>query len=167
MKPTGEPFNILFICTGNSARSIFGEYLIERIGKGLFRSYSAGANPVGRVNPYAQRVLKEVYHIDASEARSKGFEDVEAEKFDFVITVCDKAKETCPVWPGQPIIAHWGAPDPALAEGTDEQIYQQFKRVAMLVQRRIELLCALPFDKIDRLRLQTLTQEIGTRTLED
>ena len=165
MRRTGEPFNILFICTGNSARSIFGEYLIERIAKGLFRSYSAGANPVGRVNPYAQRVLKEVYHIDASEARSKGFEDVEAEKFDFVITVCDKAKETCPVWPGQPIIAHWGAPDPALAEGTDEQIYQQFKQVAMLIQRRIELLCALPFDKIDRLRLQTLTQEIGTRTL--
>lgn len=167
MRPTGEPFNILFICTGNSARSIFGEYLIERIGKGLFRSFSAGANPVGRVNPYAQRVLKEVYHIDASEARSKGFEDVEGEKFDFVITVCDKAKETCPVWPGQPIIAHWGARDPALAEGTDEQIYQQFKQVAMLIQRRIELLCALPFDKIDRLRLQTLTQEIGTRTLED
>jgi arsenate reductase len=165
MRPTGEPFNILFICTGNSARSIFGEYLIERIGKGLFRSYSAGANPVGRVNPYAQRVLKEVYHIDASEARSKGFEDVEAKKFDFVITVCDKAKETCPVWPGQPIIAHWGAADPALAEGTDEQIYQQFKQVAMLIQRRIELLCALPFDKIDRLRLQRLTQEIGTRTL--
>jgi arsenate reductase len=165
MRPTGEPFNILFICTANSARSIFGEYLIERIGKGLFRSYSAGANPVGRVNPYAQRVLKEVYHIDASEARSKGFEDVEAKKFDFVITVCDKAKETCPVWPGQPIIAHWGAADPALAEGTDEQIYQQFKQVAMLIQRRIELLCALPFDKIDRLRLQRLTQEIGTRTL--
>jgi arsenate reductase len=165
MRPTGEPFNILFICTGNSARSIFGEYLIERIGKGLFRSYSAGANPVGRVNPYAERVLKEVYHIDASEARSKGFEDVEAKKFDFVITVCDKAKETCPVWPGQPIIAHWGAADPALAEGTDEQIYQQFKQVAMLIQRRIELLCALPFDKIDRLRLQRLTQEIGTRTL--
>jgi protein-tyrosine-phosphatase len=165
MRPTGEPFNILFICTGNSARSIFGEYLIERIGKGLFRSYSAGANPVGRVNPYAQRVLKEVYRIDASEARSKGFEDVEAKKFDFVITVCDRAKESCPVWPGQPIIAHWGAPDPALAEGTDEQIYQQFKQVAMLIQRRIELLCALPFDKIDRLRLQILTEEIGTRTL--
>lgn len=167
MKPTGEPFKILFICTGNSARSIFGEYLIERIGKGLFRSYSAGANPVGRVNPFALRVLKDVYHIDASEARSKSFEDVEGEKFDFVITVCDKARETCPVWPGQPIIAHWGAPDPALAEGTDEQIYQQFKQVAMLIQRRIELLCALPFDKIDRVRLQTLTQQIGTRTLDN
>lgn len=95
MRPTGEPFNILFICTGNSARSIFGEYLIERSGKGLFRSYSAGANRVGRVNPYAQRVLKEVYHIDASEVRSKGFEDLEAKKFDFVITVCDRAKESC------------------------------------------------------------------------
>jgi protein-tyrosine-phosphatase len=99
MIPTGEPFKILFICTGNSARSIFGEYLIEGIGKGLFESYSAGANPIGRVNPYAQRVLKEVYHIDASKAWSKGFEHVEAEKFDFVITVCDKARETCLVWP--------------------------------------------------------------------
>ena len=78
-----------------------------------------------------------------------------------MITVCDKAKETCPVWPGQPIIAHWGAPDPALAEGTDEQIYQQFKQVAMLIQRRKELLCPLPFDKIDRLKLQTRTREIG------
>jgi protein-tyrosine-phosphatase len=161
MSQIKEPFKILFICTGNSARSIFGEYLITRIGKGLFKSYSAGANPVGRVNPYAQRVLRDVYQIDASEARSKGFEDVAYEKFDFVITVCDKARETCPVWPGQPIIAHWGAPDPALAEGTDEQIYQEFKRIAMVIQRRIELLCALPFEKIDRLKLQTLTQEIG------
>ena len=87
------PFKILFICTGNSARSIFGEYLIQRIGKGLFRSYSAGANPVGRVNPYALRVLKDVYHIDASDAHSKGFEEVEDEKFDFVITVCDKREK--------------------------------------------------------------------------
>jgi hypothetical protein len=85
--------------------------------------------------------------------------------FDFVITVCDRAKETCPVWPGQPIIAHWGAPDPALAMGTDEEVFLQFKQVALLIQRRIELLCALPFDKIDRLRLEKLTRDIGTETL--
>ena len=157
------PFKILFLCTGNSARSIFGEYLIRRIGGTLFQSYSAGASPVGQVNPYAVRVLKEVYHIDASEARSKGCEEFEKVEFDFVITVCDRAKETCPVWPGQPIIAHWGAPDPALAEGSDEEIYQQFKQVAMQIQRRIELFCALPFDKIDRLRLTTLTRDIGNR----
>lgn len=156
-----QPFKILFICTGNSARSIFGEYLIRRIGGPLFESYSAGAQPVGSVNPYAQRVLKDTYHIDASAARSKGFEEFENVKFDFVITVCDKARETCPVWPGQPIIAHWGAPDPALATGTEEQILEHFKQVAMLIKRRIDLLCALPFDKIDRLRLQELTTEIG------
>lgn len=158
------PFKILFICTGNSARSIFGEYLVRRIGRGLFQSYSAGANPIGRVNPYAQRVLRDVYHIDASDARSKGFEELWDEGFDFVITVCDKAQETCPVWPGQPIVAHWGAPDPAAADGTDEQIYRQFKGVAMMIQRRIELLCALPFDKLDRLKLESLTRDIGRVT---
>lgn len=159
---TGTPFKILFLCTGNSARSIFGEYLIRRIGGPLFESYSAGAQPVGSVNPYTTQVLSEVYRIDASEARSKGFEEVENVKFDFVITVCDKARETCPLWLGQPIIAHWGAPDPALAIGTDEQVFEQFRQVAMILKRRIDLLCALPFDKIDRLRLQQLTQDIGT-----
>ena len=158
------PYKILFICTGNSARSIFGEYIIRRLGRGLFQSYSAGANPIGRVNPYAQRVLRDVYHIDASDARSKGFEELWDEEFDFVITVCDKAQETCPVWPGQPIVAHWGAPDPALAEGTDEQIYEQFRQVAMMIKRRIDLLCALPFDKLDRLKLETLTRDIGRVT---
>lgn len=157
-------YKILFICTGNSARSIFGEYLIKRIGRGAFQSFSAGANPIGRVNPHAQRVLRDVYHIDASDARSKGFEELWDERFDFVITVCDKAKETCPVWPGQPIVAHWGAPDPALAEGTDEEIYRQFKQVAMMIQRRIELFCSLPFDSLDRLKLEALTREIGKAT---
>lgn len=129
-------------------------------GRGLYRPYSAGANPIGRVNPYAQRVLRGVYHIDASAARSKGFEELWDEDFDFVITVCDKAQETYPVWPGQPIVAHSDTPDPALAEGTDEQIYEQFRQVAMMIKRRIDLLCALPFDKIDRLRLETMTRDI-------
>lgn len=158
-----EPYKILFLCTGNSARSIFGEYLIRCIGGTRFQSFSAGSYPTGRVNPYALRVLKDVYHIDASEARSKGCEEFENVEFDFVITVCDKARETCPVWPGQPIIAHWGAPDPAEAEGADEGVYRQFKQVAMLIQRRIELFCALPFEKLDRLKLETLTREIGTK----
>ena len=118
-----RPFRILFICTGNSARSIFGEYLIERIGKGLFESLVLARIQLDESIHTRKEVLKDVYHIDASGARSKGFEDVEGEQFDFVITVCDRAKESCPVWPGQPIIAHWGAPDPALAEGTDEAIY--------------------------------------------
>ena len=163
MPHNDQPFKILFLCTGNSARSVFGEYLIRRVGGNLFQSYSAGAQPTGRVNPYTLQVLSQVYHIDASDARSKGVEEFENVNFDFVITVCDQARETCPVWPGQPIIAHWGSPDPALATGTDEEILQQFKQVAMLIYRRIQLLCALPFDKIDRLKLATLTREIGTK----
>lgn len=157
------PSKFLFLCTGNSARSIFAEYLLRRIGGPRFQVYSAGSNPTGKVNPYALQVLNEVYHIDASEARSKSWEEFQAVEFDFVITVCDNARETCPVWPGQPIIAHWGSPDPASVEGTDEEKYREFKQVAFQIQRRIELFCALPFEKVDRLRLAALTKEIGQK----
>lgn len=156
-----HPFKILFLCTGNSARSIFGEYLIRERGRGLFESYSAGATPVGKINPFTLRVLKEVYLIDPREARSKGCGELQDIEFDFVITVCDRARETCPVFPGQPIIAHWGVPDPAQATGTDEEKFQRFKEAAMLIGRRIDLFCALPFDKIERLRLVKMTQDIG------
>lgn len=152
---------ILFLCTGNSARSILSEYLIRRIGQNRFESYSAGSFPTGKVNPYAIRVLKDLYHIDASEARSKSWEEYKEIEFDFVITVCDNARETCPIWPGQPIVAHWGVPDPALATGTDEEIFRQFKQAAFTLQRRIELFCSLPMDKLDRLKLEKLTQDIG------
>ena len=155
------PFKILFLCTGNSARSIFGEYLIRRIGRDRFESYSAGADPTGSVNPFALRVLAELYHIDASEARSKSWDEYKDIKFDFVITVCDNARESCPFWPGQPIIAHWGVPDPALAIGTDAELFQEFRKAALLLQRRIELFCSLPFEKLDRLKLTALTQDIG------
>ena len=156
-----QPFRILFLCTGNSARSIFGEYLIRRLGGGRFESYSAGTEPTGRVNPFAIRVLHELYHIDASAARSKSCDEYQNIEFDFVITVCDNARETCPVWPGQPIVAHWGVPDPALAVGTDEQVFREFKQTAFHLQRRIELFCSLPFDKLDRLKLTALTRDIG------
>ena len=156
-----QSFKILFLCTGNSARSIFGEYLIRRIGGGRFESYSAGTEPTGRVNPFAIRVLHELYHIDASAARSKSCDEYQNIEFDFVITVCDNARETCPVWPGQPIVAHWGVPDPALAVGTDEQVFREFKQTAFHLQRRIELFCSLPFDKLDRLKLTALTRDIG------
>jgi arsenate reductase len=156
-----EPKRVLFLCTGNSARSIFAEYLLRRIGQDRFETYSAGSFPTGRVNPLALRVLTELYHIDASEARSKSWEEYKNVKFDFVITVCDNARESCPVWPGQPIVAHWGVPDPALAEGTDEEIFRQFRQAATLLQRRIELFCSLPFEKLDRLKLAKLTQDIG------
>ena len=155
------PFKILFLCTGNSARSIFGEYLMRRIGGPRFESYSAGTEPTGRVNPFALEVLRDLYHIDAGEARSKSCEEYQDEKFDFVITVCDNARETCPVWPGQPIIAHWGLPDPALATGTEEQILREFKQAALRLQHRIEIFCSLPFDKLDRLKMALLTRAIG------
>lgn len=158
-----KSYKLLFLCTGNSARSIFGEYLLKRIGGRRFEVYSAGSFPTGKINPFAVRVLKDVYHIDASEAGSKSWEEFGDTEFDFVITVCDNARESCPVWPGQPIIAHWGSPDPALAEGTDEQIYKVFKQVAFQIQRRIELFTSLPLEKLDRLRLAALTKEIGNK----
>ncbi|HXI92887.1 MAG TPA: arsenate reductase ArsC [Blastocatellia bacterium] len=152
---------ILFLCTGNSARSIIAEYLLRRCAEGRFETYSAGSYPTGTVNPYALRVLKELYHIDANEARSKSWDEYEAVEFDFVITVCDNARESCPIWPGQPIVAHWGIPDPALATGTDDAKFRQFRYAAIQLQRRIDLFCSLPFEKLDRLKLQKLTEDIG------
>lgn len=156
-----EPYKVLFLCTGNSARSIFAEYLLKRQGHDRFQVYSAGSFPVGKVNPRAIKVLKEVYNINADEARSKPWEEFRDVKFDFVITVCDNARESCPIWPGQPIVAHWGVPDPASVEGTDEEKLRQFKHAAQVLNHRIGLFCALPFEKLDRLRLTTLTQDIG------
>lgn len=156
-----EPRRVLFLCTGNSARSIFAEYLLRRIGQGRFEVYSAGSEPTGIVNPFAIQVLADSYKIDASEARSKSWEEYEDREFDLVITVCDNARESCPIWPGQPVIAHWGVPDPALATGTQQEILRQFRQAAMHLQRRIELFCSLPFEKLDRLKLEKLTRDIG------
>lgn len=159
------PFKILFLCTGNSARSIFGEYLAERLGRDRFESYSAGSDPSGQVNPMTLRVLHDLLKIDASDARSKSWDEFieQGIDFDFVITVCDDAKESCPVWPGQPIVAHWSSPDPAEFNGTEEETEKFFFRVAMQIHRRIELLCSLPVEKLDRLRLETMTREIGEK----
>ncbi|MFY9610211.1 MAG: arsenate reductase ArsC [Blastocatellia bacterium] len=156
-----EARRVLFLCTCNSTRSIFAEYLLRRIGKGRFEVYSAGSQPTGKVNPFAVQVLADSYNIDAKDAQSKSWEEYEELEFDFVITVCDNARESCPVWPGQPIIAHWGVPDPALAIGTHQEILRQFRQAAMHLQRRIELFCSLPFEKLDRLKLEKLTQDIG------
>jgi arsenate reductase len=156
-------YKILFLCTGNSARSIFGEYLLKRTGGDRFDVFSAGSFPTGKVNPFAIKVLKDVYHIDASAARSKSWEEFADVEFDFVITVCDNARESCPIWPGQPIIAHWGLPDPALAEGSDDEKLRQFKQAAQTLSRRIELFCSLPISKLDRMKLATLTSEIGEK----
>ena len=142
MKTESRPRKVLFLCTGNSARSIFGEYLLKRASDGRFDVYSAGAFPTGKVNPFAVRVLKDVYGVDASAARSKSFEEYSGVEFDFVITVCDNARESCPVWPGRPAVLHWSLPDPALAQGSDAEIYEQFKQVARDIERRIELFMA-------------------------
>src|SRR5215213_9095318 len=125
-----RPFKLLFLCTGNSARSIFGEYLLRRVGGSRFQVFSAGSFPTGKVNPFAIQVLKDVYNIDASQSRSKSWEEFNGVEFDFVITVCHNGGETCPVWPGQPIVAHWGGPDPAVVEGTDAEKYRAFGGVA-------------------------------------
>ena len=158
-----EPYKLLFLCTGNSARSIFGEYLLRRLGGSRFAVYSAGAFPTGKVNPFAIQVLKDCFHIDASEARSKSVEEFKDVQFDFVITVCDNARETCPIWPGQPIVAHWSSPDPAAVEGTDEDKYRAFKKVAFQINRRLQLFTSLPLEKLDRLMIAALTNEIGTK----
>jgi arsenate reductase (thioredoxin) len=134
-----EPYKFLFLCTGNSARSIFGEYLLRRSGGARFEVFSAGSFPTGKVNPLAIRVLKDIYDIDASAARSKSWEEFSDVEFDFVVTVCDNARESCPVWPGQPIVAHWGFPDPAAVDGTESEKYRAFAEVASQIYRRIQL----------------------------
>lgn len=158
-----RPYKFLFLCTGNSARSIFGEYLLRRVGGSRFQVFSAGSFPTGKVNPFAIQVLKDVYNIDASEARSKSWEEFKDVEFDFVVTVCDNARESCPVWPGQPIVAHWGSPDPAAVEGSDPEKYRAFREVAFEINRRLQLFISLPLDKLDRLKLAAATQEIGSK----
>ena len=140
MNTESQPAQVLFLCTGNSARSILGEYLLRRAAGERFEVFSAGAFPTGKVNPFAVRVLKDVYGIDASSARSKSVEEYSDVEFDFVITVCDNARESCPVWPGHPTVLHWSLPDPALAQGTEAEVYETFERVARDIERRIELL---------------------------
>ena len=158
-----RPYKFLFLCTGNSARSILGEYLLRRLGGSRFQVFSAGSFPTGKVNPFAIQVLKDVYNIDASEARSKSWEEFKDVEFDFVVTVCDNARESCPVWPGQPIVAHWGSPDPAAVEGSDAEKYRAFKEVALQIDRRLQLLTSLPLDKLDQLKIAAAIQEIGSK----
>jgi arsenate reductase len=158
-----KPYKFLFLCTGNSARSILAEYLLKRLGGPRFQVFSAGSFPTGKVNALAIQTLKDVYNIDASEARSKSWEEFKDIKFDFVVTVCDHARESCPVWPGQPIVAHWSSPDPAAVEGSESEKYRAFKEVALQINRRLQLFTGLPLDKLDQLELTAAIQEIGSK----
>src|SRR3954452_14995477 len=157
-----KPYKFLFLCTGNSARSIIGEYLLRRLGGSRFQVFSAGSFPTGRVNPFAIEVLKDVYNVDASEARSKSWEEFKDVEFDFVVTVCDNARETCPVWPGQPNVAHWSSPDPAAVAGSEAEKYQAFKEVALQINLRLQLFTSLPLEQMDRGELSVAMREIGT-----
>ena len=145
------PYKVLFLCTGNSARSILAEFLLRRDAAGRFEAFSAGARPRGRVNPIALETLRNKYGIDAGGARSKSWEEYRDVAFDFVITVCDRARESCPIWPGRPVVAHWGEEDPDAAAGEDEA-RRIMRSVAADLERRIRLFCALPFESLDRLR---------------
>ena len=158
-----RPYKVLFLCTGNSARSIFGEYLLRRLGGSRFQVFSAGSFPTGRVNALAVQVLKDVYNIDASDARSKSWEEFEDVEFDLVVTVCDNARETCPIWPGQPIVAHWSSPDPAAVDGTEAEKYRAFKDLAFQINRRLQLFTSISLDELDRLKLAAAIQEIGSK----
>ena len=164
-----KPLNVLFLCTGNSARSILAEALLNRWGSGKFRAYSAGSMPKGRVHPLALEILKR-NNFDPSGYRSKSWDEFEAPdapKMDFVFTVCDNAaREVCPVWPGQPMTAHWGIADPDQPELSLQQQQRLFTRVYTELDNRIKIFTSLPFDRLGRVALQRKLDEIGKTTLE-
>jgi arsenate reductase len=159
-----DPFNVLFLCTGNSARSVIAEAVLNKVGTGKFRAYSAGSQPKGAMNPNTIRLLNGLGY-DTSGFRSKSwneFAKAGAPQFDFVFTVCDDAAgEACPVWPGQPMTAHWGVPDPAAAVGSDPEIALSFNDAYRMLSRRIEIFAALPIKSLDSMTLKGRLKEIG------
>ena len=159
-----RPFNVLFLCTANSARSIMAEAILNKIGAGKFRAFSAGSHPRGQINPHVLQLLQSLGH-DVSSFRSKSwseFAEPAAPLLDFVFTVCDNAAgEACPVWPGQPMTAHWGVPDPALATGSPAEIAFAFKDAYRMLNQRIGIFAALPLQSLDRVSLQKKLRDIG------
>jgi arsenate reductase len=157
-------YNVLFLCTGNSARSIIAEALLNRLGAGRFKAFSAGSFPKGQLNPHALPIVQSL-GFEPSEFRSKSWDEFagsEAPHMDFVFMVCDDAAgEVCPVWPGHPITAHWGVPDPAAATGTQAEIGVAFAEAARQLRNRISLFIALPLASLDRLSVQSRVREIG------
>jgi protein-tyrosine-phosphatase len=158
------PFTALFLCTGNSARSIMAEVILNRAGMGKFRAYSAGSQPKGQVHPYALDLLRRM-NFDVSGLRSKSWNEFakpDAPKLDFVFTVCDNAAaETCPVWPGQPMTAHWGVPDPAAATGNEAEVRLAFADALRTLSNRINIFVSLPIRSLDALSLQRQLEAIG------
>jgi protein-tyrosine-phosphatase len=161
---TDKTYNVLFLCTGNSARSVLAEVLVEHWGKGRFTGYSAGSFPKGTVHPLAFDLIERL-HLRTTGLRSKSWDEfarLDAPVMDFVFTVCDQAAgEICPVWPGNPVTAHWGVPDPAAAEGTDEQRRQAFRDAYRQLETRIKLFAALPLDKLERMAVKRAVDRIG------
>ncbi|MBV9542715.1 MAG: arsenate reductase ArsC [Alphaproteobacteria bacterium] len=159
-----RPYHVLFLCTGNSARSILAEAILNKIGKGKFVAHSAGSQPKGAVHPHALSLLRRLGH-PTDGFRSKSWDEFalpSAPHLDFVFTVCDNAaNEVCPVWPGQPMTAHWGAPDPAAVHSTDSEIDAAFRDAYQLLHRRIELFANLPVKSLDRMALKKRLDEIG------
>jgi arsenate reductase len=159
-----RPYNVLFLCTGNSARSIIAESILNREGRGKFRAFSAGSHPKGAINPQTLRLLQRL-NYDTSALRSKSWREFAqpgAPELDFVFTVCDDAAgEACPVWPGQPMTAHWGIADPAAAQGSDAEIAVAFNAAYRMLNQRIGIFVSLPMQSLDRLTLQSRLRDIG------
>jgi len=157
---TGRPFRVLFLCTGNSARSQMAEALLNWKGKGRFEAQSAGSRPADRVNAHAIATL-EAYHIPWAGRAPRGIDGLEREPWDFVITVCDRAKEACPIFPGQPMLAHWGMPDPAEVEGDEVTARAAFRDAFLVLSRRIDLLVALPLETLERMAIEARVRAVG------
>jgi arsenate reductase (thioredoxin) len=165
-----RPFNVLFLCTHNSARSVIAECVMNRLGAGKFKAYSAGSQPSGKVHPFALELLQRLGY-DTHGLRSKSWEEFagpEAPQLDFVFTVCDDAaNEICPVWPGQPMSAHWGLPDPSRAEGNESERRYAFANTHRMLYQRIGIFTNLPLKSLDSLSLQRRLDDIGRATLEE
>ena len=160
------PYNVLFLCTGNSVRSIMAEAILNGKGRPVFTAYSAGSHPRGVVGPEALQQISRA-HLPTDGLRSKSWEDFakpRAPKMDFIFTVCDSAaRETCPVWPGQPMTAHWGVADPGATQGTQEQVERAFREAYLILERRISLFLSLPLSSLDKLAIQKEISRIGNQ----
>jgi arsenate reductase len=167
---TTEIYNVLFICTGNSARSIMAEAILNNLGNGRFIAYSAGSHASGKINPYALDLIKS-NNLPHAHLRSKSWDEFarpDAPELDFVFTVCDKAAgEVCPVWPGQPMTAHWGVEEPSAVNGTEEEKRKAFSTAFRILHRRLSLFTSLPIDKLDNLSLKRELDTIGTIKAEE